>query len=326
MLRYLNNADSTKYAPNENYGRELLELHTVGVDAGYTEAMMLDSARVMTGFTVDWDTGLYRYQPDDHWTGKVRILGFTDDNTDADGRAVAVRYLRYLARHPRTAQMLARKLAVHFVADHPPATLVRRLAHVYLANGTAIKPVLRALFLSDEFRAAPAKVRRPLEDLIATVRVLGVGLHHGPDREAARSGLESFYWMVREAGHAPSAWLLPDGYPDVASAWQSAAGALSRWNFHQSLTAGWWPDRNHVRVANCRAFLPRTLPATYGGLVDRLSHRLVFRRLPAAHRSAVLAFCGAHASTPLPGSSEWVGWRLPYLCALILDSPAHLAR
>jgi uncharacterized protein (DUF1800 family) len=324
MLRYLNNADSTKDAPNENYGRELLELHTVGIDGGYTEKMMLDSARIMTGFTVD-DGGQYVYVPSIHWTGSVRVLDFTAVNGDADGRAMAMRYLRYLANHPKTAHTIAYKLAVRFVADNPPAALVRRLANVYLSHGTAIKPVLRALFLSDEFKAAPPKVRRPYEDLLATIRVLGVGLYGG-DKSAAREGLQSLYWMVQNAGHAPGAWGLPDGYPDVAKSWQSAAGALARWNFHQSLAAGWWPDDKHIKTAHCRSFLPKTLPSTYGGLVDALSQRLVFRRLPDAHRAAVLAFCEAKGSTPLTTGSEWVGWRLGYLCALILDAPAHVVR
>jgi uncharacterized protein (DUF1800 family) len=326
MLRYLNQADSTKDAPNENYGRELLELHTVGVDAGYTERMMVDSARIMTGYTVDDDTGLFAYDPSIHWTGEVRVLAFSATNAASDGRDVAYSYLRYLARHPATAHQLARKLVVHFVADQPPPRLVSHLANVYLANRTAIRPVLRELFASAAFRDAPRKMRRPYEDVMATLRVLDVGLHRGSDRAAARSGLESLYWMVDSAGHAPSAWGLPDGYPDVATAWQSAGGVLSRWNIHQSLAAAWWPDSDHVKAANCRALLPRTRPATYGGLVDALSARLLFGRLPAAHRSAVLTFCGVHAGTALPADSEWLGWRLSHLVALILDAPAHLVR
>ena len=93
MLEYLNQAESTKEAPNENYGRELLELHTVGVDAGYTEAMVLDSARIMTGYTIQWDDRSpklreFRYDPSIHWTGKVHVLGFTHRNAAANGRAV----------------------------------------------------------------------------------------------------------------------------------------------------------------------------------------------------------------------------------------------
>jgi uncharacterized protein (DUF1800 family) len=326
MLRFLNQADSTKDAPNENYGRELLELHTVGINGGYTEQMMVDSARIMTGYTVDDESGEYVYDSSILWRGKVRVLGFTHDNADADGRHVAEAYLRYLAHRPATAHQLATKLVRRFVADHPPAGLVDHLAKVYLAHDTEIRPVLRELFASKAFAHAPMKIRRPYEDIIATLRVLGVGLHHGKDKAAARAGLESLYWMVDDAGQAPMRWGLPDGYPDVASAWQSADGALSRWNTHQSLAAAWWPDANHIKTANLRALLPTRRPTTYGSLVDHLSHRLVFRRLPAAHRSAVLAFCGMHASTPLPADSEWLGWRLSHLVALILDTPEHVRR
>jgi uncharacterized protein (DUF1800 family) len=326
MLRFLNQADSTKDAPNENYGRELLELHTVGIDGGYTERMMVDSARIMTGYTVDSETGTFVYDPSIHWRGKVKVLGFSAANATAHGHGLAERYLRYLAHRPATAHHIARKLVTRFVSDHPPSGLVDHLAKVYLAHHTNIRPVLRELFTSKAFHHAPTKLRRPYEDIIATLRVLDVGLHKGGDKAAARSGVESLYWMVDSAGQAPLAWGLPDGYPDVATAWQSAGSALGRWNTHQSLAAGWWPDSQHIKTANCNALLPAKRPATYGGLVDALSHRLLFHRLPDKHRRAALAFCGVHAGTHLPADSEWLGWRLSHLVALILDAPAHLDR
>ena len=172
MLTYLDNASSDKDAPNENYARELLELHTVGVGAGYTEAMVKSAARLLTGLSVDDRTGAYLYDTSKHATGPVRVLGFTDPNRSTYGEKVAVAYLRYLATHPATARHLARKLAVRFVSDTPSAALVAHLAKVYLAHDTAIVPVLRALFRSREFtRSAGDKVKRPFEETGCRKRV-----------------------------------------------------------------------------------------------------------------------------------------------------------
>ncbi len=150
---YLDNAISTKAAPNENLGRELLELHTVGRSAGYTEDDVKNSARILTGYRVMmWQDFSAKYVPGDHWTGPVTVLGFHHQNANADGQNVAEAYLDYLAGHESTARRVCRKLAVKFVSDNPSDALVDRLAEVYLANDTEIKPVLRALIASSEFK------------------------------------------------------------------------------------------------------------------------------------------------------------------------------
>jgi hypothetical protein len=256
----------------------------------------------------------------------VKVLGFAAANSSPDGQATAVAYLTYLARHPATARRIATKLALRFVSDDPPTALIDRLAKAYRLADTAIGPVLRALFTSEEFYAAAGqKVRRPYEDVIATIRTLGIG----PPKSTATpwtKGLENLYWMVDSTGMAPLAWHPPDGYPDVAAAWQSAAGMLGRWNCHVALGAAWWPDVKEVTYPAPRTWLPATLPTTYGGYVDALSRRLVYTTLPTARRNAVLGFLGKTATDPLGAEDEAVGWRLPYVAALILDSPAHEMR
>jgi uncharacterized protein (DUF1800 family) len=113
---YLGNASSTKSAPNENLGRELLELHTVGRAAGYTEDDVKSSARILTGWRVDvWDTWDDSYQPASHWTGAVRVLDFSHPNSSSDGGGVTMAYLDYLAHHRSTARRIARMLATRFV-------------------------------------------------------------------------------------------------------------------------------------------------------------------------------------------------------------------
>jgi len=114
MLIYLNNWKSVRGNPNENHGRELLELHTVGLASGYTEAMIKDSAKILSGYTVRGEGASILsgyYDPGKHTTGAVRVLGFRAENRLADGSQLTVDYLRYLARHPATAERIARKLA-----------------------------------------------------------------------------------------------------------------------------------------------------------------------------------------------------------------------
>jgi uncharacterized protein (DUF1800 family) len=327
MLRYLNNAESSKYGINENYGREVLELHSVSVDGGYTEAMMLDSARIMTGWTIDWDTGLPEYSSRDHWTGPVSVLGFSSPNAAADGRPVVDAYLLYLARHEQTALHLARRLIARFVSDDPMPALEQRLAGIYLANDTAVVPMLRALFTSPELLSSHGKkVKRPLEQLISTVRILG----HQPlatgDLDTRRYGIRALYWISGDLRQAPLDWATPDGYPDVAAEWQSADGALGRWNVHQSLAAGWWPNKNNFGIAAPQTLLPTPVPTTAGALVDALATRLYDGPLRADHRATVLAFMARTSDAALRSNDQWLTWRLQELVALMLDSPAHVLR
>ncbi|MFG1604525.1 DUF1800 domain-containing protein [Actinoplanes sp. NPDC049265] len=319
MLTYLDNRSSTKLHPNENYARELMELHTVGLI--YSEDDVKAAARLLTGLTVGAG-GTYTYNASRHATGAVSVLGFKHANATAEGgEAAALAFLDHLARHPATATRLATRLCVRFVADEPPATLVARLAHVYLDNGTAIAPVLRALFTSAEFAAsAGQKVRTPLEDLTATVRTLGLA----PEKAGVKA-LDALYNMLVDAGNAPLRWAPPNGYPDVAAAWASPSAFLMRCNSHLNLAAGWYPSQL-VRPAGMLTSLVPVLPATYGALVDALARRLVGTTLPAAHTEAVLSVAGKLPTSSLSSSDKSLAGSLPYLIALILDAPTFSLR
>ncbi len=146
MRVYLDNWKSVRNAPNENQGRELLELHTVGATSGYTEAMVKDCAKILSGYTVDWGkTFEASYDSVRHTTGPVRVLDFSSSNSSTDGRAVAVELLRYLAHHPATARRVVAKIATFFVSDAPSTGLIDTLADVYTRSGTNISAVLTAL-------------------------------------------------------------------------------------------------------------------------------------------------------------------------------------
>ena len=321
MLTYLNNRDSDAEHPNENHGRELLELHTLGVDAPYGEEGVLNAARILTGLSVEEESGEFLYKPWRHWTGAVKVLGFTHSNTSkTGGAAVTDGLLAYLARHPATARRVAEKLAIRFVSDTPSDALITKLAGVYTANDTAIVPVLRALFASSEFRASIGrKTRRPFESVIATARLLGF------EPEAAGSevdGARALGYMSEDGGQTPFGAPYPTGWPDVAAAWSSTASTLGRWNVTRSLAAGWWPTE-FPRPALRARVLPATLPATHGAGVDAIAQALFGGPLMPAHRAAVLAFVGKTADAPLAENSAMVSWRLDDVVSILLDSPYH---
>jgi uncharacterized protein (DUF1800 family) len=322
MLTYLNNRESTALHPNENQGRELLELHSVGVDAGYGETGVLNSARILTGLGVDSDSGEYAYQPWNHWTGSVKVLGFTHANaTDTGGEAVVNALVAYLARHPATAKRIAHKLAVRFVSDTPSAALVTMLSNVYLKNDTAIAPVLRALFSSAEFsHSIGAKMARPFEHLVSVARLMQL--------EPAPNNLDApmqIVYMADDAGHNPYGQPFPTGQPDTADEWESTASTLVRWNNAINVVSNWYPS-DVVRPPLYTVAVGATLPTTHGALVDQVAINLFGRTLAPAHKAAVLAFLGVTADKAVSSSSAAVSYSLNSFVAVLMDSPYQTLR
>jgi hypothetical protein len=251
------------------------------------------------------------------------VLGFTAANADEfAGLTLVPQYISYLASHPSTARHIATKLARHFVSDSPPASLVTTLANVYLANKTAIVPVLKALFASAEFAASIGqKTRRPIEDVIGAARTLGITPATG-----TASSLSGLYWLLSQMGHAPLGWPLPDGYPDVAEAWLSAGGMMRRWNAHVGLVGGWWTDGMTMPAAS--TLLGATPPSTIGGVIDALATRLIGTPLAGAQRAAVVAFACSRTSgfTETSSSANLIRWDLGAVTSLVLSSPNWIER
>lgn len=316
MMRYLDNARSQKRSVNENYGRELLELHTVGLDAKYTEVDVRQSAYILTGRTVD-NSGNFFYNQGIHYTGPVKVLDFTHPNaTGKEGLAVGDLYLSYLINHPSTAKRIAFKLARRFVCDDPPQTLVDRLAQSYLDNGSSIVPVLRTLFSSVEFwMSTGLKVRRPLENVVATARIVGVT----PGAKIT-DGLDNLYNVVNSLGQAPLTWGPPDGFADYAEAWGSAHSTLGNWNAHRSILAG---SAKGLTYPKAESFVGLQ-PATVGEYLDTLSLRLVHQPMRPEHRNALLTFLGAAADTAVKDLR--LGGKIDTLVPLVLDSVYHALR
>ncbi|MCW2791233.1 MAG: hypothetical protein JWO76_331 [Nocardioides sp.] len=322
MLIYLDNAVSTAKHPNENLGRELLELHTVG-RGQYDEDDVKSSARILTGWTVDmWNTWAPSYKANVHWRGPVRVMGFSDPNDAADGRDLTRRYLTYLAHHPATAQRIARKLATKFVRDDPPQSLVDRLAQVYLDHDTAIVPVLEALVASPSFAdSVGAKVRDPGEDLVATYRALDVRL---AKPTADRSAANQMLWQASSIGTMPFAWPRPDGQPIDNESWSSPARLLASMGIHYGMSGGWWPTEQ-ITYRSRKSWVP-SYPMRFDVLVDALSQRILHRRSTPQLLRACCEAVGLEPDERITKDHGLVRWEMPRLLTTFLDSPAFLTR
>ena len=226
------NAKRQKRGLNENYGRELLELHTLGVDGGYTQKDVVDVARALTGWTIDrpQQGGSFVYQPRMHDSGEKLILGvrFPAGHGEDEGERV----LDMLAKHPNTAHHIAYQLAQRFVADEPPAALVDRAAKIFLNTNGNLREVVRSIVTSPEFSAPESyrsKVKSPLEFAISAVRASGANIVNAmPIVQALRSTLGMPLY-----GCQP-----PTGYSNTSDAWVNTGALLNRMNFAVQLVSG----------------------------------------------------------------------------------------
>jgi Protein of unknown function (DUF1800) len=322
MGMYLGNAVSDKNHPNENQGRELLELHTVGV-GNYTEDDVKSSARILTGYQVDmWNTWSAGYNELAHWTGPVRVGSFRAANRSSDGRPVTKAYLHHLAHHPDTAHRIATKLATVFVRDHPPSSLVDRLARVYLAHGTQVRPVLRALVDSSAFRASVgAKVRDPEGDLVATYRALGITIRKPTVRESAP---HQIIWQAGTIGQGVGEWPRPDGQPVDNGSWASPSRMLGSLSTHYGLSGGWWPTQD-IHYRKPTSWLPRP-SVRFDVLVDHMSQQILHRHASATLLQACCQAVDAKPSTVVDRNHPVMRWLFPRLLTTFLDSPQHFRR
>jgi uncharacterized protein (DUF1800 family) len=223
MLRYLDNADNAKGHLNENYAREIMELHTMGVGSGYTQEDVQELARILTGVGVNVQpdppkppvppgyirAGLFEFNPNRHDYSVKHFLGHT---IEGSGFPEVQQALDILARHPATANHICRQIATYFVADNPPAPLVQRMAQTFQRTDGDIASVLGLMFRSPEFNAAAkAKYKDPMQFVLSAVRLAyddKVVLNTGPIQG----------WLSRLA-QGLYAHETPDGYAMNAAAW-----------------------------------------------------------------------------------------------------------
>ncbi len=215
---------------NENYGRELMELHTLSVNGGYTQHDVTELARVLTGWTIQplEQGATFQFDPKKHDPGDKVVLGQT---IPENGVNEGLQVLDMLAHHPNTAKFIARKLAMRFVADNPPPALVDRLAQKFLSTDGDMREVLRTLFKSPEFwsaKAYRAKVKTPFEFVISSLRATGTDLNNpGP-----------LLGILNKMGMPLYLMQPPTGYSMAESTWMNSEALIDRMNYALALSNG----------------------------------------------------------------------------------------
>ena len=342
MLVYLDNFASEGQPGsqvNENYGRELLELHTLGIVGGaqvYTEADVVGVAKVLSGWSINWDNNAnrytFRFSEWWHCRDAVSILGgawsrpsranYQDRvaNAQRDGESL----INFLARHPSTARNLATKLVRRFVSDTPPPALVDRLAATYLSSDTAVAPVLRQLFLSAEFNAAAGqKVKRPQDWLYSALRTTRAQIDPAPKGVAA-TRLRS---TALALGQPLFERVSPDGWPDRATYWVAADGLLKRWEHGAKLARNQITDSSSPEkvVVDVMALVPSPLPATVRDVMIRIAAATFQFDLSSADADAIAS---AARLTPTGPAATLTGdlTLLQNVVGLLLSHPSFQRR
>jgi uncharacterized protein (DUF1800 family) len=313
MLYYLNNAESVAEHPNENYAREVMELHTLGVDGGYTEDDVKAVARALTGFTVrsSADGEAFYFDISVHDQEPKEMLG----HQLPGGRGIedGLQVLDILATHPSTARFIATKLVRRFVSDNPPPSLIESAAGVFLTTSGDIRQTMRHILTSAEFMSsAYMKFRRPIDFMVAMLRALKPGLSFG-DRPW-------LVWSLEDLGQLPWSWSPPNGYPDAAVAWMNTSGLLNRWNMALNFpyaSDGWYED---IQL-DLNAIVPQVRTADQ--LVSAAAAAVLGSpvRLTDQDRQALAAFVTDEGNPTLPLTEDIRNDKLPTLLGLLIASP-----
>jgi uncharacterized protein (DUF1800 family) len=243
---------------NENYAREIMELHTLGVDGGYTQKDVTELAKVLTGWSIDRPQlgGSFRFNERAHEPGSKYVLGYKiGERGEKEGEEM----LEMLARHPATAKFISRKLAMRFVSDNPPQSLVDRMAATFQKKDGDIREVLRTMFYAPEFWAADAyraKMKTPFEFVVSAARVSGADIQNALPLVATlnRMGMPLY-------GMQP-----PTGYSMKAEAWVNSAALLNRMNFALALGSGRLPGTSLDALALIHGPAPADADAALAAL------------------------------------------------------------
>jgi uncharacterized protein (DUF1800 family) len=242
MLRYLDNAENAKGHINENYAREIMELHTMGVGSGYAQEDVQELARILTGVGVNFQppgpdaakpppdhirSGLFEFNPARHDYGVKHFLGHT---IEGRGFVEIDEALDILARHPATATFVSRKIATYFLSDTPPDALVQRMAQSFRTTDGDVVSVLLTMFRSPEFTAslaAKSKYKDPIQFVLSAIRL-------AYDNKVVLNAQPIMGWLNRLAEglyNHPT----PDGYPMVAAAWNSPGQMATRFEIARAI-------------------------------------------------------------------------------------------
>ncbi|MFP5261415.1 MAG: DUF1800 domain-containing protein [Blastocatellia bacterium] len=265
---------------NENYARELMELHTLGVEGGYTQKDVQEVARCFTGWSINQPrrSGEFVFREWMHDNGEKVVLGHRI--AAGGGRKDGETVLNILAHHPNTAKFISTKLARRFVSDNPPQALVDRLAGVYLKTDGDIREVLRAIFVAPEFNseeAYRAKIKSPFELAVSAIRALGADA--ADTRQVAQ--------FISRMGQPLYRYQPPTGFPDRAEQWVNTGSLLERLNFGLALSTnklrGTTVDLNRVapgvRGADTQRALDRAIASLLNGDVSQQTRSVLEKQL-----------------------------------------------
>ncbi len=289
MLHYLDQASSRAdrgRTPNENFAREVMELHTVGSDGGYEEGDIKAVAHLMSGWSVTDSSGPFTFRSNWHDMGPMAgrtVLGWSAGSSS--GEAAGRSFLDHLARHPATARRVCHKLAVRLIGEQvaPDSAVVDRAVAAYNSSGTDISAVVRKLVLSVEFAdSAGARVRRPASLLTQMARALQL-------QWEAPNNPDSFLWQnwnsLEGLGNANHDWPAPNGYPDVNGYWLSVGSLVSRWNLAVWLAYD-TVDGMPFDAASTQAWAPNQL---WGEWLDAIAERFTGEPWAPDLRDSILA-------------------------------------
>ncbi len=337
MIYYLDNYANEGGNPNENWARELFELHTFGAEnyfgvrnasdpaiidptgkrRGYIDSDVYGATTCFTGWRIDTDTGLFKFDSGKHFPYQKFVLGeiIPEFMGQQDGEIV----LDMLCNHRGTAVFVSRKLCQRLVGDNPPESLVQKIADVFHNNRAAddqLKQVVRAIVLSDEFRSTWAeKIKRPFEFACSTLRATQCNFD-------ARS--DSFFWYYNALGQPLFGWHPPNGYPDLKEVWSSTMPMLQRWRFVNSMMewkiGGEGTDKETRRI-QVDGIMPADV-TTPEEVVDFWSVRMLGHPLPANERQEIAEFMAFGRSTSADLPADQITERLRYMVALILMAPS----
>jgi uncharacterized protein (DUF1800 family) len=336
MLYFLDNQSNSGDKPNENYARELFELHVMGAEnylgvrsvddpaifdeqgnrRGYVDEDVYGATTCFTGWRIDGDTGQFVFSDSHHFPYAKEVLGVRIPSNQGilDGKQV----LDLLAFHPGSARYICRRLCRRLISDNPPERIVQEAADLFLANKhepDQLKKVVRAILLSPEFRSTwGEKLKRPFEYSVSVLRGL----------EANFAPVDSFFWNYDGIGQALFNWRTPDGYPDDRESWSGTMPMLQRWR-HCNWLFGWriggdGSDKDLYRLQP-ELKTPGNI-LTPIELVDSWSQRILGRSLPSNERQSIIDFMASGRNPEFDLPADQIEERLRQMVALICLSPS----
>ena len=348
MLYYLDNYANTIAGPNENHGRELVELHTMGAEnyygvgnpsnvpldgngwpIAYVDNDVYEATRALTGWSVANgssgrpNNGNFFYDDADHDRFQKVFLGLSmpANRKEEDGEDV----LRRLADHPGTARYIARKLCRRFIGDDPPQSIVDAAAAKFLQFNTApfqLREVVRTILKSSEYKNTwNEKVKRPFEVAVAALRATKANFTFGWNDDDSDDFLHSF----DRCGQALFTWPTPDGFPDTRIKWQSTTPRVYTWRHILWMSDERAPSGNYRW--NVEAKMPSSVQSA-NDIVDYWISRILRRSMDPADRSELVSFMaqGFNPTSPLNRNDSDTEARIRSLVALIINSPTFLER